>query len=89
MAVGGLSVPSKIVSDNDVSVFPNPTSGHFTVLLPDDDAEIIVRDVLGREILKTQAIQKITNLELDNSGVYIVYIKTKQGTATRKLIVNR
>lgn len=84
-----LNVPQKIIDQNYLSVFPNPNSGQFTISLPDDNAEIIVTDVIGQQILKTQATQRTTNLQLDNNGVYIIYVKTKQGTATRKLIVNR
>ncbi len=84
-----LDVPLEIIDENYVSVFPNPNSGQFTISLPEENAEIIVTDVLGQEILKTQATQKTTNLHLDNNGVYFIYVKTKQGAATRKLIVNR
>jgi len=78
-------------SDNllDIVIFPNPSNGDFTILLPTEKAEIIVTDILGQQILKIQATQKTTNLQLDYNGVYIVYVTTKQGTATRKLIVNR
>ncbi len=82
-------VPREITGENYVSVFPNPNSGQFTISLPEDDAEITITDMLGRQILKTQATQKTTNLRLDNNGVYIIYVTTKQGTAARKLIVNR
>jgi hypothetical protein len=72
-----------------VQLYPNPTKGQFTISLPDDNAEINVTDILGQSILKILATQKITNLQLENNGVYIIYIKTKQGIAKRKLIVNR
>ncbi|MDZ4679930.1 MAG: M60 family metallopeptidase [Saprospiraceae bacterium] len=84
-----VNVPIEINDENYVSVFPNPNTGQFTISLPDDNAEIIVADLLGRQILKTQATQKTTNLQLDNNGVYIIYVTTKRGTATRKVIVNR
>ncbi len=74
--------------ESGISIYPNPTNGLFTVVLPTDKAEINVTDILG-QILKTQATQKTTNLQLDNNGVYIVYVTTKQGTIARKLIVNR
>ncbi len=83
-----LNVPTEIIDENYISVFPNPNSGQFAISLLVDNAEIIVTDILGQQILKTQATQKTTNLQLVHNGVYIIYIKTKQGTATRKLIVN-
>ncbi len=84
-----LNVPHEITSENFISVFPNPNSGQFTISLPADNAEIIITDILGQIIFKTQATQKTTSLRLDNNGVYIIYVTTKQGAATRKLIVNR
>ncbi|MEI6488398.1 MAG: glycosyl hydrolase family 18 protein [Bacteroidota bacterium] len=77
------------ISASSLTIYPNPTSGQFTILLPTDYAIISVTDILGQMILKTQTTEKTLNLELDNNGVYIIYVKTKQGTTTRKLIVNR
>ena len=86
---GAISVKDYVKEANAISIYPNPTIGQFAVELSTDDAEITVTDVQGKQIIKTQTTQKITNLKLDNSGVYIVCIKTKDGTITRKLIVNR
>jgi len=72
-----------------ISVFPNPTNGQFTISLPIENATIIVLDMLGKQLLKIETTQKLTNLQLDKNGIYFVYIKTSQGATTRKLIVNR
>ncbi len=77
-----------ITIDNLFYIYPNPTDGHFTISLPKDNAEIAITDILGRQIIKTNATQKIMYLQLDNNGVYIVNIKTKEGITARKLIVN-
>ena len=75
-------------NEDEVSIYPNPTNGQFTILLSNDNTTITVTDLLGQQIKKIQTTQKTTNLQIDKSGVYIVYAKTKQGTTTRKLIVN-
>lgn len=75
--------------EDGIIIYPNPTRGLFTISLPTDNSEILVTDLLGQQILKTQTTQKTTILQLDNNGVYIVYIKTNQGTTTRKLILKR
>jgi hypothetical protein len=82
------SVPGVIKCENHVSVFPNPNNGQFTISLPVDNAEITVTDMLGQQILKTQATQKTMNLQIEKNGVYIIYVKTKQETTSIKLIVN-
>jgi hypothetical protein len=84
-----VNIPHEINSNSSVSVFPNPNTGQFTVSLPDDNDEITVTDILGQQIIKTKATQKIINLQLDNNGVYIIYVKTKQETIARKIVVNR
>jgi cyanophycinase len=76
-------------NEDEISIYPNPASGQFTISIPDIKATITVTDILGQQIRKIQTTQKTTNLQIDNSGVYIVYITTKQGITLRKIIVNR
>ncbi len=87
--LGSFPVGNDEIANDLFSIHPNPTNGEFTISLPTDDAEIIVADMLGQEIIKTRAIQNTINLQIENNGVYIVYVKTKCGTSGKKLIVNR
>jgi YVTN family beta-propeller protein len=82
-------ITSLNLESENISVYPNPSSRQFTISLPTADAEIMVTNLLGQQIIKTKTVQKTTNLQLDNNGVYLVYVITKQGTETRKLIINR
>lgn len=84
-----VNVPEQIINDNSFSVFPNPNNGQFTISLQEENAEITVTDILGQQILKTQATQKTMNLQVDKNGVYIIYVKTKKGITAEKLMVNR
>lgn len=81
----GINVPKNEII---FSIYPDPTSGQFTILLPTDNAEITVTNMIGQETLKMQATQKTINLHLDINGVYTVFVRTNQGTVIRKLIVN-
>jgi len=72
---------------NNIHIYPNPTDGVTTISLSTDVADIEITDLLGNQLIKNQTVQKATNIDLDENGVYIVRITTKQGTLTRKLIV--
>ncbi|MDI1234140.1 MAG: SBBP repeat-containing protein [bacterium] len=70
------------------SLYPNPTKGEFSIDLSSDMAEITVFDMLGQQVLNTQTTSMTTLLKLNNSGAFIVYIKSRSGTSRQKLIVN-
>jgi len=70
-------------------VFPNPSSGPFTIVLPEVQAEIRILDAYGRVVLKSKALGRTTELHLDQSGVYLVQVLTPQGTMTRKVVIDR
>ena len=73
---------------NVISVFPNPTIGHFTILLPPDIEEILIADILGKEIFKLLTPKKEINYNIQKSGIFLILVKSKLGMFTKKLIVN-
>lgn len=72
---------------NSIAVFPNPSTGAFTVQsskLKIKNSEIL--DVTGR-IIKSAVLENgILNLHGAESGIYFLKIKTEKGTAVKKLI---
>ncbi len=83
------SIDKNMEENNLFSIYPNPSTGEFKIDLFTDFAEIIVTDMFGKQIIKNQTTENSTILNLDVNGLYIVYIKTKLGITTRKIIVNR
>ena len=75
--------------DTDVLVYPNPTKAQFTVSLSSDNSVITVTDISGQQLIKTHIAQNTINMQIDQNGVYIISITTRQGTITRKLIVSQ
>ena len=88
------SIPSVGMGEADAAdvpfaIYPNPTSGSFTVDLPAEKAEIIVTNVLGEVVLQLNATNRTTSLQLDRTGVYMIHLRTEQGSSTRRIVVDR
>ena len=86
---GSTTSISNFNMETGISVFPNPTNGQFTISLSTDSATITITDILGQAVFKTHTTQKNVNLHLCHNGIYTINVTTKQGTTTRKLIVNQ
>ncbi len=73
-----------------IVAFPNPTSGHFTILLEDEypDIMLVVRNVIGQEILKKN-YTSTSLIEIDvegKTGVYFVEITAGNNRAIIQII---
>jgi len=85
--------PSSSVSDSEqllsLSIYPNPTRGDFSIVLPVENAIVTVVDIMGHQLMKRQVTDNITDLQINRAGVYGIYVITEKGLVTRKVIVNR
>lgn len=86
---------NQLSADNNIVVYPNPTSGNVTFVLntpKEGDYVLSVSDVLGRTIY-TQNVHAITNytgnLDLSsyNKGVYFISVKDGSFLAVKKVVV--
>lgn len=85
----GIQEENKIV---EVSVYPNPTSGIFTVNLKNKtaDAKICVYDLLGNCVLSNITVKELNQrIDLGNqpSGIYFVEMALGDEKTTRKIII--
>lgn len=74
---------------NGVEVYPNPTSGEFTIELSNSSAKTIeVLDLTGRVVYSnTAASEKVkVNLSTLANGIYYVKIQTKSSTEVIKVV---
>ena len=93
IAVSG-DVITGINSPNNIhfKVFPNPSSGVFTINYPSSCrfGDIIITNIFG-EIVSNFRNQnlKTSTIDLSNqpSGIYFISLKTESGTYTRKLFI--
>jgi chitinase len=86
---GSPTSSSNFELEPSIPVFPNPSQGQFTILLPTENATITITDMLGQQLFKSYIAQKSVNLELQKNGIYNINITTEHSSATQKIIVNK
>lgn len=91
----GLSNPSRKelseVSNSETTIYPNPTSGEFTVEgNTEEETTISIYNLNGSLVAETITNEPATNFNADGalaSGIYIVKITNGTITTTEKLVV--
>lgn len=70
-------------------MFPNPvTNGQVTIITRRNlTKDIIIFDVLGKEVLKTSINNNTLSVSSLNTGVYILKVTEDGKTSTRKLVI--
>jgi len=87
-----LSIIEKEKINENILLNPNPTSGVFNVQMSKyENAQIEVYNVMGECIYRHMGTS--ANLQIDlsaaKSGVYFLQLKTSEGTAVKKVVVNK
>ena len=79
------------VNNNQVSIYPNPSSGAFTITSSQPIDEVRVTNILGQTILynnKTSPTPQFT-FKLSEEGMYFVTVTSGNNTVTQKLVVSK
>jgi hypothetical protein len=82
-AISGINENEKI---DAINIYPNPTSTYFNIFGIEANATISIKDITGKEIITAKNINQI-NTEQIESGIYLVNIKTKLRTITKKILI--
>lgn len=75
---------------NDFLIFPNPTNGLITFLVPENtDNTISIYDIQGKELLnlKNQSGSVTTDLSFLEEGMYLVKLQNQNGITVKKVIL--
>jgi len=75
----------------DITVYPNPASGMIMVSVNEaNQFELNLYNAIGELILVKQFNGHMTNLDIHAlaNGIYLLNVKTKQGTSTHKFMKN-
>ncbi|WP_430614303.1 T9SS type A sorting domain-containing protein [Flavobacterium sp. JP2137] len=84
-----VTVSKPAESIEGLQLYPNPTSTGKVYIISNNNLpkEIGLYDILGKKIFSTSLTTKELNLPNINPGVYLIKIKEKDATATRKLVI--
>ena len=76
------------VDNEQLTIFPNPFSTTVTLTGIKGDAELILYNSLGAEVAAWKTASTTTTLETDSlpAGIYLLQIKTAEGTVIKKII---
>lgn len=89
------SLTTKQFDINKISVYPNPTTDYFIVMLDDQSStlEMKLTDALGKEVLQQRINSSSNKVSLQglNNGVYFVQLNAPNGEliGVKRLIVKR
>ncbi|MBP7810044.1 MAG: T9SS type A sorting domain-containing protein [Bacteroidia bacterium] len=87
----GTSLSESNLNDHLISVYPNPSSGEFTIRFKNNsDATVEVIDLLGQIVYSEKIVStnKQLNLNLTN-GIYSIRISENGKTSTTKFIIQK
>ena len=92
---GGMTGTTEILNENDLRVYPNPSSDYFLVDIYGGGfiEKLEVFDINGKSILTKHFENKEclgTQIDMSNTqtGIYFLKVSSSKGTITKKLIVN-
>jgi len=72
---------------NSIVLYPNPNHGQFSLILPEENCDIMIYNSLGQQVYSHQANGMTTlNLERLNSGMYFVTVKSASAVSTLKFV---
>jgi len=79
----------KEIEVGPIEIYPNPAQNEIIVnYLPENNnEEIVIYDVAGKEILRRYAIESKVNIESLQSGVYLVTIQSNSRTIAQTKLV--
>ncbi len=79
---------SKIVKQNEVSIYPNPNQGSFNVKLSHGENVLYrIYSINGVEIQKGNFVSS-KEIHHNQTGIYILQLEGSQGISTHKIVVN-
>lgn len=78
-----------ITNENQISLYPNPSNGNFTVEDSNEDFSIEIYNLLGQKVFEIGTIKNRAEINPNlNKGVYLMKIKDSNKNSIKKIIIN-
>ncbi len=79
----------QISSVDQIQIFPNPSSGIFTLLVNNSNAKVCVRDVMGRCILQKECRNEASDIDLsaEGKGIYFLEVMAEDKSVVKKIVI--
>lgn len=86
---GGSIGLNEFAENNDVTIFPNPTSESFSLNTTLDTGVVTIYNTNGQQVYTTRFTEPNTNINVATftTGIYIVKVESENHSITRKLVV--
>ncbi|MFU8842990.1 MAG: T9SS type A sorting domain-containing protein [Bacteroidales bacterium] len=94
----GVQNVTELLSDKSISIYPNPAKESLTLQLNSNHfnaVEVKISNLLGQMVFNDKLIfdhqgaTKTINLDLMDSGLYIIQIRTGESVLSRKIIIDK
>ena len=78
----------EVVTQRENALYPNPTSGSFTLTLA-EESNVSIFNMLGQSVMRLEKVSGVQQINLENAlkGVYFVRIQSGNHLETKKLII--
>ena len=72
-------------------VHPNPSSGLFTINIPENNVLIYITDITGKLVFQKRLMHTSEQIDITNikSGLYNMEIRTEKGISTQRIIISK
>jgi beta-glucanase (GH16 family) len=81
---------SENIEPNGIKIFPNPSSGIFTLRIPDEKTgTICIRNLLGEQVFQSDLTEKNTGIDLSEfpKGIYYFQVTLEKKKFTGKVLL--
>lgn len=76
------------INQPSISIYPNPSNGHFFIQNIVENTEVFVYDITGRLVQKTNSgAAEDLQIQLEKPGIYILSLKSESSSKSFKLVV--